>query len=342
MEKAEFNLFGDDLFGDPIQQNTGSVLMEKFTIPPFSVFDTRQGYWQERKRAWLSLGIQSELGRGGGLLMDSKEVTTENLHYYRRATALARHVTTKIDSAAMDNDKQSGTSIFDPVLCEIIYRWFSAPSAQIIDPFAGGSVRGIVAACLDRRYWGCDLSEKQIAANKEQAVKICPDNPPEWVCADAMDALEDAPPADLVFSCPPYGDLEVYSDDPRNLSNMEWHTFVAAYKRIILRACKKLKPDRFACFVVGDFRDKRGYYRDFVSETIRGFKECGLELYNEAILLTCIGSLPIRVSAQFKAGRKLGKTHQNVLVFCKGDWRKAAAVCNEVGGDGETGRGELT
>lgn len=40
-------------------------LQEQFLIPPFSVLDARQGYWQERKRAWLALGIQSELGRGG-------------------------------------------------------------------------------------------------------------------------------------------------------------------------------------------------------------------------------------------------------------------------------------
>jgi len=41
-------------------------LSERFIVPPFSVLDARQGYWQERKRAWLALGIQSELGRGGG------------------------------------------------------------------------------------------------------------------------------------------------------------------------------------------------------------------------------------------------------------------------------------
>jgi ParB-like chromosome segregation protein Spo0J len=39
-------------------------LAERFIVPPFSVLDARQGYWQERKRAWLSLGVQSELGRG--------------------------------------------------------------------------------------------------------------------------------------------------------------------------------------------------------------------------------------------------------------------------------------
>jgi hypothetical protein len=40
------------------------TLAERFIIPPFSVLDARQGYWQERKRAWIALGIQSELGRG--------------------------------------------------------------------------------------------------------------------------------------------------------------------------------------------------------------------------------------------------------------------------------------
>jgi hypothetical protein len=45
-------------------KNAGN-LSERFLVPPFSVLDARQGYWQERKRAWLALGIKSEIGRGG-------------------------------------------------------------------------------------------------------------------------------------------------------------------------------------------------------------------------------------------------------------------------------------
>jgi hypothetical protein len=145
-----------------------------------------------------------------------------------------------------------------------------------------------------------------------------------------MTQLDSAPSADFVFSCPPYGDLEKYSDDPADLSNMEFHTFIAAYKRIILRAVTRLKQDRFACFVVGDFRDNRGFYRNFVSETIRAFEDCGARLYNDAVLLTSVGSASMRVSKQFDAGRKMCKTHQNVLVFCKGDWRKAAQNITKV------------
>ncbi len=51
----------------PDVEQARRTLAEKFGVPPFSVLDARQGYWQERKRAWLALGIQSELGRGENL-----------------------------------------------------------------------------------------------------------------------------------------------------------------------------------------------------------------------------------------------------------------------------------
>jgi hypothetical protein len=46
--------------------------------------------------------------------------------------------------------------------------------------------------------------------------------------------------------------------------------------------------------------------------------------------VTEAGSLPIRAGKQFVSSRKLGKTHQNVFVFCKGDPRKATEACGPV------------
>src|SRR5688572_29492122 len=48
----------------PAQPAEKASLADRFLLPPFSVLDARQGYWQNRKRMWLALGIQSELGRG--------------------------------------------------------------------------------------------------------------------------------------------------------------------------------------------------------------------------------------------------------------------------------------
>ena len=322
---TELALFGTDLFGETIKPKASGPVAERFTLPPFTILDARSGEWQERKRAWTAIGLKSELGRGIGL--------TDNIaNEWRKANACPGG--SKM-LAGYDNDgnrktglvTESDTSIFDPVVCELAYRWFSPAGGQVVDPFAGGSVRGIVAGALGRHYWGCDLRPEQIAANEAQADEIAPRVRPVWVCGDSMDSLADAPAADFVFSCPPYGDLEKYSDDPRDLSAMDWHAFVAAYKRIILRAVGRMKPNSFACFVVGDFRDGRGFYRNFVSETIDGFEQAGALLYNEAILATAIGSASMRVTKQFESGRKLAKTHQNVLVFCKGDWKKAAARC---------------
>jgi hypothetical protein len=222
----------------------------------------------------------------------------------------------------------SGTSIFDPVLCELVYRWFCPPGGTVLDPFAGGSVRGIVAAKCGLEYVGIDLSARQVEANEAQAEEICADGiRPVWIVGDSanIDALAAGVEADLVFSCPPYFDLEVYSDAPGELSQMKWPEFLQVYGAIIAEVCGHLKQNRFACFVVGDVRDKQGFYLNFPGETIRAFQDAGARLYNEAVLVTAVGSLPIRIGAQFTSGRKLGKTHQNVLVFYKGDPRKIKA-----------------
>ena len=303
-------LYGADLFGGVARPKPSGVVAARFGVPPFTVLDARSGEWQERKRAWLALGIRGEEGRAAQCYASPQ-----------LAAAKGGYVTADGDQTAA-----STSSVFDPVVCELAYRWWCPPKGQIVDPFAGGSVRGIVAGALGRSYWGCDLRAEQVDANGRQANEVPTQPRPVWACGDSMDTLESAPEADFVFSCPPYGDLERYSDDPRDLSAMEWHTFAAAYKRIVLRACSRLRPDRFACFVVGDFRDGRGFYRNFVSETIAAFEACGARLYNDAVLVTAVGSASMRVTRQFDAGRKLAKTHQNVLVFCKGDWRAASAA----------------
>jgi DNA modification methylase len=296
---SQMTMFGED---ESLEPKATGLVAERFLISPFTILDAKQGIWQERKRAWLDLGIKGEAGRDAKCNANFKPFIGDPDRF---------------------EDKQ--TSVFDPVLCELAYRWFCPIGGQIVDPFAGGSVRGIIASYFGLQYWGCDLRQEQIDANYEQAVELKANPVPEWVCGDSMDKLDDAPQADFVFSCPPYGDLEKYSDDPRDLSNMEWFSFVAAYKRIILKTVKKMKNNTFACFVVGDIRDKKGFYRNFVSITIDGFESAGARLYNEAILATPLGNAGMRVSRPFISGRKMVKVHQNVLVFCKGDWRIAAS-----------------
>lgn len=309
-----FSLFGRDLFGDPVTPKGRGPLATRFEFPPFSVLDARGGEWQERKRAWLSLGIRGEVGREGCGVPNGAVRPPEQDGCFLRFG-------------------DSGGSIFDPVVCELAYRWFCPPGGLILDPFAGGSVRGIVAALLGYRYHGIELRPEQVAANEAQrdAILAGAEPAPAWVCADARDALPDAPEADFVFTCPPYGDLERYSDDPSDLSALSHADFSAAYREIIAAALARLRPNRFAGIVVGEYRDRAtGLYRGFVPYTWAAFAAAGAGYYNEAALITPAGSLPVRVGKQFAAGRKLGKSHQQLLVFVKGDPRAAARACGEI------------
>lgn len=260
-----------------------------------TVFDTKQGYWQKRKREWKQI-IHSDSGRADNLLGGGLK-------------GLARK----------HGFNLAGTSIFDPVLCEVLYNWFSPLNGTVYDPFAGGSVRGVIAEILNRHYIGIDLSERQIDANRREGDRL--GVYPAWYCDDSKNADKyiDDETADMIFSCPPYHNLEKYSSHPLDLSNMNYSDFITAYTDIITIACRKLKNDRFAVFVVGDIRDTKGFYRGFTDETKRIFEGAGLHLYNEGVLLEQYATAVMRAGLIFDAGHKLTKVHQNVLIFYKGN-----------------------
>lgn len=236
------------------------------------------------------------------------------------------------DGGTEDGAGASGTSIFDPVLTELLIRWFCPPKGKILDPFAGGSVRGIVASHLGRAYTGIDLRPEQVAANEDQ-LSIAGEPKPEWIAGDSVNIPQLLPKeyqADFVFTCPPYWNLEVYSNDPRDLSMLSARDFFTVHAQIVRAACARLKNDRFAAWVVGDVRDDKGLYVNLPGMTVQAFTDAGLRLYNEAILITAAGSLALRTGKQFLASRKLGKSHQNVLVFVKGDPVKATKAIGAV------------
>lgn len=321
-------------------------LIDVYKVPPFTILDTRQGYWQNRKRSWLRLEIKSEIGRANKLTYGkfnqnyeeqtqaewaglSDEERTEQGYALSKARSLNPHTKKKYG--------EGSTSVFDPVLTEIMYRWFCPPGGTILDPFAGGSVRGIVAACLGHPYTGIELRGIQVEANREQATKILrPTTPPVptplWVQGDSNKVLAvESEECDFVFTCPPYGDLEVYSDDPDDLSNMKADSFDRTYQEIMGRTVGCLRDNRFAAVVVGNFRDKTtGEFRNLVDITNQAMARAGAKLYNESVLINVSGTAALRARDQFNVSRKLVRVHQMVLVYVKGDPRKAATTIGDV------------
>lgn len=269
-------------------------LSESFVTVPLSFLDTRKGEWQERKKRWKDVGIASEAGRDEQLVF----------------------------AASMNTGNLTGTSIFDPVICEVSYHWFMPDKnkgTKILDCFAGGSVRGVVANMMGYDYTGIDLRQEQIDANYRNAKEIGLEGI-NWICDDSLNIgnhVQDET-MDLLFTCPPYADLEVYSDDPSDISNMDYEGFRETYRKIITKAVGKLKNNRFAVVVISDVRDKNGFYHDLQGLTKQAMADGGAYFYNDIVLLNAMGSAGMRVRRNMR-NRKVVRSHQNVLVFFKGD-----------------------
>jgi len=294
-----------DLFGNEIKEQIS--LADKYLFCPTTVLSKRDPKWKQLKRKWLNLGIKSELGRD---THSEQRVKGRDIKDYSYMKDFEGFKSVGLSHAA---------SIFDPVICEIIYKWFCHNGGLILDPFAGGSVRGIVANYLGYKYTGIELREEQCISNREQAIEILEvTNQPQWYCGDSEQVL-DAKwniEFDLLFSCPPYMNLEVYSDLPEDLSNMNDEAFITKYNSIIDKSCKLVKRGGYAVFVVGDLRDNKGYQKDFTGITKQAFIKSGMKLYNELILVEPVGTKAMTLERGFKNG-KLAKVHQNVYIFKK-------------------------
>jgi hypothetical protein len=336
----------DDLDGDDDgpapEPGENPTLADRFLIPPFDVLDARQGWWRTRKKQWLSLGMRSEVGREGNLVFEG--MAKADPKYYDKKRAVEQAIGRPLTSAEFEADHYvrpddavaSGTSVFDPVLCELAYRWFCPPGGTILDPFAGGSVRGIIAGILGRPYRGNDLRPEQVESNREQRDEFAGRRmlaaDPSWTIGDSADWVQTLEPgtADMVFTCPPYYDLEEYSDNPSDLSSMSYDGFDEAYARIIAGVAKALKPNRFAVFVTGDARDNRGALHDLRGSTIRAAVDAGLTYASGAVLVSPVGTAAVMAGRTFAGTRGLARTHQDFIVFCKGNRSEATKACGDV------------
>lgn len=277
---------------DPYKWGSG-ILNEKFWVPPFSMLDTRQWYWLERKRTWKDL------------IQDDGESRQETLFK-------------KMTSGAGKKISAIGTvSILDPVLAEIMIKWFCPKGGKTFDTFAGDTVFGYVSSYLWHEFRGIELRPEQAKLNNERTRDK--GLAAEYICDDWQNVLKhfEENSRDFYFSCPPYFDLEVYSDDPKDASNQEsYGDFLKILENSFSWAAKVLKNDRFAVVVMSNIRDKNGFYIHIVDDIKRIMQKNGLRLYNDIILINSFWSAGLRANNAMR-NRKVVKTHQNVMVFYK-------------------------
>ena len=303
---------------------------DTFIVPPFSILDSRQGYWQARKKMW-----RERIGDMGqsreGKLMNSPELLYKELYTktskHRKSLGISfreyleKYVPEEVKQRESKKVLSVGVSLFDPVLAEVLCKWFTPEKgAYIFDNFAGDTQKGLVFAMCGHRFKGIELRQEQVDINN----KVIADSelPIEYVCDDGQNVARHFEPEsqDMFFTCPPYYDLEKYSDLPNDASNQRtYEEFINIIERGFKAAYNCLKPNRFAIVVLGDVRNKEnGAYYDFGGDIKRIFKECGAHLYNELVLVEVPSTSGMR-APRYMESRKVAKTHQYIFVFFKGD-----------------------
>lgn len=302
--------------------------MDKFVVPPFSILDTRQCYWVERKKQWRAIVSSKDIGASREqTLVRSKEMRYKELYSksekFRKEKGISfdeyleNYVSPEEKAKADRSVLAQGTSLFDPVLAEIIMRWFCKPHGKIIDPFGGEQTKGVVAGTLGYDYQAVEIRKEQVGINTEATKDY---GSVKYFCGDSNNIgqiIKDSD-FDLCFTSPPYYDLEVYSkEDMSALGTYE--EFMSQYENIFRQCVDKMKDGSFLVVKIGEVRNKKnGEYRNFVGDNISTFLRLGLHYYNELILIEQVASRCLRADGGMKS-RKTQKCHQNVLVFYKGE-----------------------
>lgn len=271
------------------EKDTGEVgsLKRDFIMPPFSILRGFDGDWLDLKSS-----LKKEIGDNGE--------SRQNVLY----------------------GGELGTSIFDPVLALIILTWFTpnTKNIKICDCFGGDSAVGYLSSKKGYTFTAIELRQEQVDLNNNRT-----NDNATYICDDGRNILNHIPidSQDLFFSCPPYFNMEIYSNLENDASNQKtYEDFIDIIDEAFSNSIKTLKKDRFAVIVASDVRDqKTGYYYPFLSDIKNIFEKNGMGLYNEIILADPLTTAGIRARKIFRT-RKVVKVHQNILVFYKGDIKK--------------------
>lgn len=246
------------------------------------------------------------------------ELIKRRVRDWRRLTGETGHSGARDETFRKDhNSVYTGThSVFPAPLMEmIIVRYGGSAGSHILDAFAGGPPRGLVASIMGHRYTGFEIRQDQIDEN-EALLKKLKLKGARYVKSDGR-FIDCDDMFDCAITCPPYFDLEQYSEQPDDISNLgSYAEFNASMWLCSIAHFERLKPGAFACIIVGNFRDKKGELIDFPSDTIVNFKEAGFLFWQDIILSKNFASAAVRAGNAWK-GMKLVPRHERLLVFRK-------------------------
>lgn len=290
-----------------------------------NVWNSISGRWLKLKREWNEKIEAAGLKQG---VLNPKFASRDGC--WQGSSGMSNVVLTSrtIENGEVKVDDtrnlNGNASVLDPVACEVILRFFMPTEGKLVyNPFGGGVQFGFVTADYGFNYIASEIRQNQCDANN----KICKDlkGSAKWVKSDSS-TYAPKKKVDLVFSCPPYYEVEEYLDYDGKPPAGELNSFAtyeefrdtlfAGYKKAI----EALNDDSFFVVMTGDSRDKNGAYYCCEAEHELFFKEQGLAVYNKIIYLECEFTR-LAHAKKTLIHRKFPKREQKIIVAYKGNMK---------------------
>ena len=299
-----------------------------------NVWNSTKGDWLRMKKEWN--GRIEEAGAKRGIpnpKFASRDGCWQGVNGMSNVV-LAKQV---IEDGKVVNQKgksfNGNASVLDPVACEVILRFFMPIDGRAVyNPFGGGVQFGFVTGHYGYEYLSSEIRQNQCDANNA----ICADfENAKWLRSDSSKYVPDKK-YDLVFSCPPYYQVEEYLDYDGNPPDGELNTIPTyeEFRDTLFDGYKKgieaLNDNCFFVVMTGDSRDKNGAYYGCEAEHELFFKEQGLHIYNKIVYLECEFTRLAHAKRTLDY-RKFPKREQKILVFFKGDMQKIKELYPKVG-----------
>lgn len=206
-------------------------------------------------------------------------------------------------------------SSFNPSVAEAIIKYWSKKGDLIVDPFSGRSTRAFVALTLNRQYVGYEISN--YALNQMMDNFLIKSKGTVYNADGCKLENTNDEEADLVFTCPPYFNLEKYESVPGQLSDIKhYNEFLERIDECLSNCYRVLKNNKYCIWVVGDFRLNKSVCT-FHSDTINLGIKNGFSLHDIVIEQVRSPFAWCRVRENYRLGFT-AKSHQYILIFKKG------------------------
>lgn len=205
-------------------------------------------------------------------------------------------------------------SVFNPQLAQMILAAYAPMNGKIYDPFGGGGTRGYIATKMGYNYTGVEIRKEEynrvLAQMKEWNLNF------KFILADSVKYRPNES-FDFIYTCPPYYDLEVYSDMEEDLSNApSYMEYLNMLQKVLKNCYDVLKKDSFAVFVVGNFRNKKGELEHLNGDLITKAKEVGFKLWDELIWMGA-SNVALTRCGKFEKNRKSVRMHEYIIILKK-------------------------